>query len=152
MERLRVQGPHLKALCAQLAACGVPDTLEHGDFWPTNVAVRGDQAVFFDFSDATITHPFFSLRLFLAELGTFLPEQPQARDRIVEAYLSAWAGVSTPALLRRAYELSRPVAAFHAALLYVGHILPALEAQWEMENMAVWALHDLLRELEVAVL
>ncbi|WP_221088405.1 phosphotransferase [Deinococcus aquaedulcis] len=152
LERLQAVAPQLKALCAQLAACGVPDTLEHGDFWPTNVAVRREEVVFFDFSDTTITHPFFSLRLFLAELETFLPAQPTARDSIVEAYLSAWVGVTTPARLRRAYELSRPVAALHAALLYVGRLLPAIEAQWEMENMAVWALHDLLHEAEATML
>ena len=148
IERLRTFGSRLKALCDQLAACGIPDSLEHGDFWPTNVALREEQAVFFDFSDATVTHPFFSLRLFLAEVDSFLPHDPDARERIVKAYLSAWEGVTTPELLLRAYRLSRPVAALHAALLYVERILPAMEAKWEMQNMAVWALHDLLRELE----
>ncbi|WP_022802522.1 phosphotransferase [Deinococcus ficus] len=148
LERLRAFGPQLKSLCEQLAACGIPDTLEHGDFWPTNVALREEQAVFFDFSDATVTHPFFSLRLFLAEMDSFLPHQPDARERIVKAYLSAWEGMTTPEPLSRTYQLSRPVAAFHAALLYVERILPALEAKWEMQNMAMWALHDLLRELE----
>ncbi|WP_229790177.1 phosphotransferase [Deinococcus humi] len=148
IERLRALGAQLKSLCDQLAACGIPDTLEHGDFWPTNVALRDEQAVFFDFSDATVTHPFFSLRLFLAEMDSFLPHQPDARERIVKAYLSAWEGVTTPEMLFRTYQLSRPRAAFHAALLYVERILPALEAKWEMQNMAVWALHDLLRELE----
>ncbi|PJI53024.1 hypothetical protein CTI14_34305 [Methylobacterium radiotolerans] len=58
----------------------------------------------------------------------------------MKAYLSAWEGMTTPEPLSRTYQLSRPVAAFHAALLYVERILPALEAKWEMQNMAMWAL------------
>ena len=58
--------------------------------------------------------------------------------------------MTTPELLVRAYQLSRPVSAFHTVLLYAERILPAIEARWELRNMAVWALHDLLRDLEAS--
>ncbi|MVN87992.1 hypothetical protein GO986_14640 [Deinococcus sp. HMF7620] len=148
LERLRAAGPRLQALCAELAACGLPDTLEHGDFWPTNVAMRGENPVFFDVSDATITHPFFSLRLFLTNLSEWLPQEPYAQAQIVSAYLAAWSDLADEATLRRAYALSRPLAALHAARLYAERILPALEARWEMEGMLQFALHDLLNELD----
>lgn len=148
IDRLRAFGPRLKEMCRELAACGLPDTFEHGDFWPTNVAVRGGGFVFFDVSDATITHPFFGLRLFLANLDEYLPDTPDARVRVTAAYLSAWAGLTSDENLRRALALSTPLSALQAALLYIERLLPVMEAKWEMDGMALFALHDLLRALE----
>ena len=75
--RLRASAARLRAMCAPLAACGLPDTVEHGDLWPTNVAVREGGLAFFDFSDATVTHLHFSLRLFLTPCQT--PSQTSLR-------------------------------------------------------------------------
>jgi hypothetical protein len=50
----------LPALFARLAACGVPDTLVHGDFHPGNV--RGDRSpVLFDWGDSMVGHPALDL-------------------------------------------------------------------------------------------
>ena len=58
---LRRLAPALKDACRRLAACGIPDTLVHGDLHPGNVARLDGELAYFDWTDACIAHPFFDL-------------------------------------------------------------------------------------------
>ena len=65
---------------AAIAACGLPDTLVHGDLHPGNVRADGDRRVIVDWGDATVAHPAYDiLRLTegLDEPGSVL--EPWAR-------------------------------------------------------------------------
>lgn len=48
-------------LLEELAACGLPDVLVHGDLYSANVVVAADGAMVFDWSDACIGHPVLNL-------------------------------------------------------------------------------------------
>src|SRR5262249_6796793 len=61
LARFHAAVPRLAARCAELAAFGIPDTLEHGDLWPGNVYVAGATSAIIDWEDAAIAHPFLSL-------------------------------------------------------------------------------------------
>ena len=63
--RLGGLAPRLKESCAKLAAYNLPMTLEHGDLWPGNIIATAHDFLFFDWSDSSLTHPFFSLQSFL---------------------------------------------------------------------------------------
>ncbi len=149
--RLRAFAPRLKALCAELAACGVPHSLEHGDFYPGQVLVTQRQIRFIDWSDATITHPFFSFcgleHFVLYEARTFAG-QDDVMQRLRSAYLQPWRALAEETALERALELARPLASLHYATLYHRLILPGMEVQWEMHNMLPFWLRTLLRQLD----
>ena len=47
-----------EALVREFWACGIPDTLSHGDLHPGNVAYDGREVRLFDWTDGCVTHPF----------------------------------------------------------------------------------------------
>ncbi len=52
--------------CRRMAASGVPDSLDHGDLGASQVIVGEMGPVIFDWSDASVTHPFLSLESFVS--------------------------------------------------------------------------------------
>jgi hypothetical protein len=136
--RLRDLAPELKAGCAELAALGIPETLDHGDLWASNIFLDGgasDGVRFHDWSDSAVTHPFFGPLLTLLDADIAFPGTPGARDRLRDAYLAPWATVVPPDRLRRAFALAQRLAPLDHALLYHRRILPAMRAKWEMAMM-----------------
>jgi hypothetical protein len=132
---LRQRLPHYQALCERLAAFPIPETLEHGDFGPTNVAVTAHGFCFFDWSDSSIAHPFFSQCFFPGEIEDAFPTNPDAKERLRAAYLEPWTPFATLAELQTAFEIAQELAPFHHALRYHQCILPSFGARWQMERM-----------------
>jgi hypothetical protein len=110
--RLRAFGPRFAELCAELAAHGVPDTLQHDDLHMGNLYVGGERLRVLDWGDSSISHPFASLVVtfrFLEELNGLPPGDPWFA-RLRDAYLEPWG----PGL--EAFALATRVGAFaHAA-------------------------------------
>jgi hypothetical protein len=138
--------PRLRAMCAELERLGLPDALEHGDFWAGQIVCRhGGGYAFLDWSDSSLSHPFFSLLLFLIEIEDHFPKVPHVRERLRAAYLDPWAALFPRRALARAFELAQPLAALHHARTYRQAILPNMEVAWEMELMLPFYLKMLLR-------
>lgn len=116
-DRLRDIAGTARAAIAELAGCGIPDTLVHGDLHAGNVATGGGRPLFFDWTDASIGHPFLDVATFLMPCRLF-DEQPDARDRLRAAYLSEWDGVVSPADLARAAGVMLPVGMIHQSVAY----------------------------------
>ncbi|MBL4784214.1 MAG: aminoglycoside phosphotransferase family protein [Cohaesibacteraceae bacterium] len=51
-----------------LEACGLPDTLVHGDFHPGNLRGAADNLVLLDFADALLGHPLIDMPAFMAHM------------------------------------------------------------------------------------
>ena len=82
-ERLRGFEPRFAELCAELAARGVPETIQHDDLHQFNVYVRDGRARILDWGDSSVGHPYFSLVATLRHVD----------DRgITRAFLDAWGG------------------------------------------------------------
>jgi hypothetical protein len=105
-------------LCDQLASYGLPETLTHEEVHDANVLVSGDRYIFTDWSDSSISHPFFTMlvtiraaahRLRLAEDG---PEMQRLRD----AYLEPWTKFETRGKLTAAFEIAYRLAMVNRAL------------------------------------
>ncbi|MEV7401549.1 aminoglycoside phosphotransferase family protein [Streptomyces sp. NPDC091267] len=103
---LRALRPRLKDWCDELAATGIPDSLDHADLHDGQFfAPRPGRFTFFDWGDAAVSHPFCSLlvplRTAADRYGT--PVLPRLRD----AYLEPWTDTGlTAAGLRRAVSLA----------------------------------------------
>ena len=91
-EALEHFAPAFIQLCDELAAGGIPDTVQHDDLHMNNVYRQGDRFRILDWGDASISHPFASL----VATFRFLEERNGLDDRdpwiarIRDAYLEPW--------------------------------------------------------------
>lgn len=115
---------------------------------PSNIVINNGIPIFFDWSDASITHPFFSLLLLFDDSPAALMAPPQQNQRLRAAYLSPWQVYESMERLEQALELAEQLAPVHHALLYHLMILPNMEAKWEMVNMVAYYLRMLLHEYQ----
>lgn len=150
MAHLRGRAPELRELCAELAGLGVPDSLEHGDLWGSNVLLADGGPVLIDWEDATVAPPFVSPSLLLLTL----PYSPAAsvgpglRERIRDAYLGEWQAAGPlrrwPAgRLERAFSLAQRAAMIHYAVqFWLGG--PLIETSWWVRTFAPFFLRRCL--------
>ena len=97
---------------ADLEACGLPETLVHGDFHPGNWRSGTDLPVLVDWGDSGVGHPLFDMPAFL----TRIPAGDV--DGVRNAWLDTWRALRPDADPGRAAELVAPVAALRQALIY----------------------------------
>jgi Phosphotransferase enzyme family len=92
VRRLRGFAPRFAELCGELAAHGVPETLQHDDLHAANVYAQGERLRVLDWGDASISHPFASLVVtfrFLEEINGLPPDDPWFA-RLRDTYLEPW--------------------------------------------------------------
>ncbi len=124
---LRALAPRVAARCAELASYGIPESLNHDDFHDGNVFVQDGRYVFFDWGDACVSHPFFTLLVTLRSIGyrLGLEEHDPALARLRDVYLTSWGRYGSPATLLRAAELARRLGMLCRALTW-RHVLAAV--------------------------
>lgn len=117
IEELCALVPQLKAMCNQLASYGVAHTLVHGDLWSKNIVAADKNYIYFDWSDCSVSHPFFDLVFFLMEIEDEFPDIPNVRIRLRDAYLKPWTIYEPVERLIAAFELAQTLAWLHKALI-----------------------------------
>jgi hypothetical protein len=150
-QRLQNLHPRFEKICADLAAFGIPESINHGDFHDGNVLVKNGRITFFDWGDASVTHTFVSLRTFFVSMEIALnlddyapptPEMITLRDR----YLEQWEKFASKEDLLKAYALSRPVAAIVKTLAW-HHSISRMEGS--LRDEYAWIVPEVLREFMV---
>lgn len=114
-DRLAAFAPRFADLCAELAAAGISETVQHDDLHHGNVYTRDDELRVLDWGDASISHPFASLFVtfrFLEEVTRLRPGDPWF-TRLRDAYLEPW-GVG----LTGTFELAMRVGGFAHAIAW----------------------------------
>lgn len=101
----------------ELAACGLPETLVHGDFNPGNWRSDGRSLVLLDWGDSGVGDPLLDMPAFLSGI-----EAEDVRARARDAWLAAWKVERPHADPWRAAELIAPLAAMRQALIYRGFL------------------------------
>jgi hypothetical protein len=145
MVSLRARGPALHDALDRLRASPIPATLEHGDFHAANVMDDGTQLRIFDWSDACIAHPFFSLLPFF-EFHT-PPAGPDVQERLLSAYLEPWTEFAPMPALRELVPLAQRLAVIQQVISYQ-LILEAAEPalRWEWLDAIPYFLRMLFRQ------
>ena len=101
---------------AALAACGMPDSLVHGDFHPGNLRGIGTDLTILDWGDAGVGHPLLDVPPFM-ERAT--PDHaPSLREHWLAVSRAAYPK-SDPA---RAWDTIAPIAAARKAVIYRGFL------------------------------
>ena len=119
---------------AALHACGLPETLVHGDFHPGNFRSDGASLVLLDWGDSGVGHPLFDQAAFLS------PISDAARPPVAAAWARAWRRARPGCDPERAAELIAPVAALRQALIYRGFLdgIEASERRYHAADVPDW--------------
>ena len=151
LESLRAALPWLEATCDELSASSLPQTLEHGDLWASNIYIGDGDPQFIDWTDACLSHPFLSLGPLLRSAGwdAQLQDDSGAVRKIADAYLEPWSAYASPAELRRLLELAEPLAALHIAVAISLHS-PGSHQQWWLWRMVPFFARTALELLPTA--
>ena len=107
--RLRALVPTITELCERLASAGKPETIQHDDLHDAQVFVRDGRYLFFDWGDAGISHPFFSMSVTLeGQLAWGLDDVEGSEDirPYRDAYLEPFRGFAAQAELEAAHEIA----------------------------------------------
>jgi hypothetical protein len=135
IERVASLAPTLLTLCEELASYDLPDALEHGDLWANNVLSTLAGPVYLDWSDSSLSHPFFSLSQLMTEAVRLLPASSrESRRQLRDSYLAPWSQVKPQETLTRAFEIARVLAPVHLAATVHAELLPAAGYRWELES------------------
>jgi hypothetical protein len=148
LQQLQNLKPRFEQICRDLAAYGIPETLNNGDFHDGNVLVKDGRITFFDWGDATLTHPFVSLRTFFVsmeialKLDDYAPPTPEM-TALLNSYLERWESFASKERLLEAYILSRPVASIVKVLLWHQTIS---QLDGSLRDEYAWIVPELWRE------
>jgi aminoglycoside/choline kinase family phosphotransferase len=83
-EQLRAFAPHFRELCQELAAFGVPATIQHDDLHGNNLYAAATGTRILDWGDSSIAHPFFSFT------QAYRHTPPEWHSAMRDAYLEPW--------------------------------------------------------------
>jgi hypothetical protein len=89
---LRAFETRFAELCSELAARGLPETVQHDDLHMNNLYREHGRLRVLDWGDASVSHPFFSLVVtfrFLEETNRLAPTDPWFA-RLRDTYLEPW--------------------------------------------------------------
>ena len=146
---LQARRAQVAELCRELAAFALPESIHHGDLHDGNIFIQTAKPPryrLFDWGDASVSHPFFSLRTAYVSTETSLglDEGAPELDLMRDAYLQPWTAYAAPEELRRAFAISQPLASLCSALSWdyaITSLPEALRAEYAVPVPA------LLREM-----
>lgn len=149
LDRLYALYPVVGQLCNELSLCGIPETLEHGDFHDNNILLKSHHLIIHDWGDAVITHPFFSLISFLksAERNHQLNCQNSHYQVLKQAYLEPWLVVYGPEAVLKAVQLAWRLSPIKFVLSFFRVVLcPGMDDFGDYKGTIATALRSFLKD------
>jgi hypothetical protein len=117
-QRLRDGHGHFIADCEELAAYNLPETITHEEVHENNVLLGNGRYIFTDWSDSSLSHPFFTMLVTLRATAHWLKldEAGVELRQIRDAYLEPWTRFATRDKLGKALALAYRLAMVNRAL------------------------------------
>ncbi|GAA2384293.1 phosphotransferase family protein [Catellatospora methionotrophica] len=121
-ERLAALMDGLEDRLAEITACGLPDTLVHGDFHPGNVRGTADRLHLIDWGDSVLAHPAIDLLRMCEHVAD--PEP------LRQAWGGRWRAAVPGCDPERAITLIEPLVALRNAAAYAGFLDAIEPSEW----------------------
>ncbi len=109
---LRAFADDLQRRFDAIDACGIPDSIVHGDFAPGNLRGDGSSLVLLDWGDSGVGHPLLDVPAMIDRAP------PDAADALSERWTAEWQSAVPGSDPRRAARLLAPVGAARQAVIY----------------------------------
>jgi hypothetical protein len=119
---------------AALDACGISETLVHGDFHRGNWRFDGHSLVLLDWGDSGVGHP-------MLDMSSFEENVPNdVRLRVRAGWIDAWTGERPGADPSLAAELIAPIASLRRAVVYQGFLdrIEPSERRYHASDVRDW--------------
>jgi Phosphotransferase enzyme family len=141
-ERLLASVPEVARLSEELAAAGIPETVQHDDLHDGNVFVRDGEYLVFDWGDSCISHPFHSLVVALrAAAWRFELAPADARlERMRDAYLEPFAAYGSRAELQGVFSTAYRLGTIARALSWYRAVQAFPEIEPEQSDSVPYGL------------
>lgn len=123
-------------MCNQIEG-SIPNSIDHGDLHSNNIQFMKDDPFFFDWGDASVTHPFFSTRVFwnaIDELVDSEDEWLKMVDYFRPYYLEPWTVFASMHELEKILLISDQLSCVHRGLGWHLYINPNRENIKESER------------------
>lgn len=137
------------SMAANLAALGIPETIQHDDLNDGNVFVRDGHARAMDWGDACVSHPFHSLTVLLRATAYRLDLEPGSADllRLRDAYLEGFGGYATRSELVEAANVGYRTGTLARALAWRRYLGATPRREWgdQLESVP-YGLRKFLRK------
>ena len=165
LKRLRADRERWAQELLELGESPIPVSIVQQDFRDGNIAVRGRDYLFYDWSDTVVSHPFFSACRFLeyVESGGGSPRRKGGRrlptavrhERLRDAYLDVWAEYASRGRLLAVFRQAQRLNPLYQAIRW--HLeLPYCEPGspwWRiMLSSVTESLQELLKDQTTAVM
>jgi hypothetical protein len=154
-QQLLALTPKVQELFTELDRYEIPLSIEHGDFHDANIFVQDDHYYFFDWGDASLTHPFFTLLIPFRHLADKLgvSEYADHTDLISlrDSYLDPWKKIVSRDHLKRSWQLAHYLAKFVRTINWyrvVKATVPNLSNQYQA-SVGGWFLEFLSHPFEL---
>lgn len=144
--------PELLAMCDELEQLIPLHSIDHGDLHSANIQYVNGKLVFLDWGDSSITHPFFSTRVFWNSLFELVDNDSEWLKVIEEFrpyYMKAWTAIAPLEKLEIALKISDQLGCIHRAVSWYSYLNPSVADQSEYKKPSQW-LQALLEEREFA--
>lgn len=127
LERLRAGRPELEALCSELAAFGIPETIQHDDLHDGQVFVRDGHYRVLDWGDSCVSRPFHTMVVTLRAFAYKHRLEPAATEllRLRDAYLEPFGPD-----LGEAFALAYRTGTLARALAWYRYVLAAPDLEY----------------------
>ena len=150
IDRISARLPAFDAWCAELAASGIPDSIQHDDLHSSNICCSPDGARIIDWGDASVGFPLGTMLCTLNSIAHHAhlePDDPQVLG-VRDAYLAAFSGYASHADLVRYVDLARRAGCVTRALSYRAALLGApADVHAELDHPVRGWFLDLLPDL-----
>jgi Phosphotransferase enzyme family len=117
---LRATVPLVERMCRELAAFGIPETVQHDDLHDGNVFLRDGRYLVFDWGDSCVSHPFHTLVVMLRAAAAMHDVEPAdpLLERIRDAYLEPFGAYGGGSELLDAFSLAYRIGTIGRALAW----------------------------------
>lgn len=118
--------PELLEMCDEMES-NIPASIEHGDLHTNNIRIVENKFVFFDWGDASISHPFFSTRIFWHALDDLISSEAEWLGMVEEFrpyYLEPWSKFGSMKKIDKTLRISDELACVQRALSWHLYITP----------------------------
>ena len=108
LARLRAAVPEVRAMCAELVAAGIPETIQHDDLNDGQVYDRDGRLRILDWADSCVSHPFHTLVVTLRATVAQREVVPGGSEllRLRDAYLEPFEEHASPGELRDLFSVA----------------------------------------------